>query len=97
MFFIKQMEHTITLHPSFFGPRIQDYLVSQLYRDMEGTNTGDFYIVAIMSEPQASEGMTVPGSGFATYTVYFKAVIWKPFKGEVVRRAICSCSHLGHI
>lgn len=85
MFFIKQMEQTLLLHPSFFGPKIKTYLKDQLHRDMEGTNTGDYYIVAIMDISDYSDGQVMPGSGFAEYTIHFRAIVWKPFKGEVVR------------
>lgn len=36
MFFLKEEERTITLHPSFFGPNIQRYLTDQLLNDVEG-------------------------------------------------------------
>lgn len=85
MFFIKPMEHTILLHPSYFGPNIQRYLRDRLYEDIEGKCTGDFYIIAIMDINDYSEGQVMPGSGFAQYNVHYRAIVWKPFKGEVVR------------
>lgn len=94
MFFVKDMEQTITLHPSFFGPKIQFYLKDQLYRDMEGVNTGDFYIVAIMDVLDYSDGRVMPGSGFAEYTISYRAIIWKPFKGEVVSAVMCHLAQM---
>lgn len=91
MFFIKDMEHTITLHPSFFGPNIEKYLRDQVYRDLEGTNRGDFYIIAIWDVNKFSEGLVMAGSGMAEYTASFKVVAWKPFKGEVVRQTPGCC------
>jgi len=85
MFFLHEMERTIQLHPSFFGPRIHDYLTKRLMSDVEGTNTGNFYIVCVMDTYDISEGRVVPGSGFAEYTVHYRAVVWRPFKGETVR------------
>lgn len=85
MFFLHEMERTITLHPSFFGPRIHEYLTKRLMADVEGTNTGNFYIVCVMDTYDISEGRVVPGSGFAEYTVHYRAVVWRPFKGETVR------------
>lgn len=79
------MEHTILLHPSYFGPHMQRYLKDKLYEDIEGKCTGDFYIVAIMDINDYSDGQVMPGSGFAQYSVHYRAVVWKPFKGEVVR------------
>ena len=85
MFFLHELERTITLHPSFFGPRIHDYLTSRLLADVEGTNSGEYYVVCVLDAYDISEGRVVPGSGFAEYTVHYRAVVWRPFKGETVR------------
>lgn len=86
MFFLKEDERTIQLHPSFFGPNIKTYLIDQLYADIEGTVQDDYFVVAIVATPTYSEGKIVPSSAFAEYTVHYQAVVWKPYKGEVVRR-----------
>jgi DNA-directed RNA polymerase II subunit RPB7 len=39
MFFVKEEERTITLHPSFFGPNVKRYLQDQLLNDVEGKST----------------------------------------------------------
>jgi DNA-directed RNA polymerase II subunit RPB7 len=36
MFFVKDEERTITLHPSFFGPNVKKYLEDRLKEDVEG-------------------------------------------------------------
>ena len=84
MFFLKQMERTITLHPTYFGPRIRDYLIDRLKQDVEGTNLGNFYVLLILDNPEISEGRVVPSSGYAEYTMNYRAVIWRPFRGEVL-------------
>lgn len=84
MFFLKDSERTITLHPQMFGPRTQDILTHKLKEDVEGTNMGNHYIISIIPELQISEGRIVPGSGYAEYTINYRAVVWRPFKGEVV-------------
>jgi DNA-directed RNA polymerase II subunit RPB7 len=84
MFFIHQLERTITMHPSNIGPGITDRLADQLMKDVEGTNTGNYYIICVMDVPEISDGRVIPGNGFAEYTVSYRAVVWKPFKGECV-------------
>jgi DNA-directed RNA polymerase II subunit RPB7 len=84
MFFLKEEERTITLHPSFFGPNIQRYLDDQLLSDVEGTVQGDYFVVCVLEPHDYSEGKIVPGSAFAEFRVHYRAVVWKPFKGEVV-------------
>ena len=85
MFFLHRLERTITLHPSFFGPRIKEYLTNKLLQDVEGTCTGSFYIICCLDSFEFSEGRVVPGSAVAEYTVSYRAVVWRPFRGETVR------------
>ena len=88
MFFIKELEKTIQLHPSYFGPLIRSHIHRELLLKEEGSSTGKFTIVCILDSFEHSEGQVIPGSGSAEYTVHYKAIVWRPYKGEVVR---CSC------
>ena len=46
----KELTHTILLHPSYFSPRMLNYLENKLYSDVEGTCSGHFgYIIAAVS------------------------------------------------
>jgi DNA-directed RNA polymerase II subunit RPB7 len=90
MFFLYELERTITLHPSFFGPRMNEYLTNKLLQDVEGTCTGRYYIICVMDTMEVSEGRIVPSSGVAEFTVQYRAVVWRPFKGETVRNSTIS-------
>ena len=85
MFFLHELERTITLHPSFFGPRVKDYLTARLQEDVEGTCNGSYYIVCVVDISETSEGRVVPGSAVAEYTVKYRTVVWRLFKGQTVR------------
>ena len=85
MFFLYELERVITLHPSFFGPKVKEYLTNRLLDDVEGTCTGQYYIICVMDTYDISEGRVVPGSAVAEYTVHYRAVVWRPFRGETVR------------
>ena len=85
MFFLHELERVITLHPSFFGPHIKEILTNRLLEDVEGTCTGQYYIICVMDAFDISEGKVMPGSALAEYTVHYRAVVWRPFKGETVR------------
>ena len=39
---------------------------------------------SIMDAFKVSEGRILPGSGLAEFIVEYRAVVWRPFKGEVV-------------
>ena len=84
MFFLYELERVISLHPSFFGPRVKEYLTNRLLEDVEGTCTGQYYIICVMDAYDISEGRVIPGSAVAEYTVHYRAVVWRPFKGETV-------------
>ncbi|KAL9056163.1 MAG: hypothetical protein Q9162_003124 [Coniocarpon cinnabarinum] len=97
MFFLKWMERTITLHPTYFGPRIKDYLVDRLKQDVEGTNLGNFYVILVFDNPEISEGRVVPGSGYAEYTLNYRAIVWRPFRGEVMDGLVSSVTAHGMV
>ncbi|KAL9601369.1 MAG: hypothetical protein Q9219_002545 [cf. Caloplaca sp. 3 TL-2023] len=95
MFFLHELERTITLHPSFFGPRTKEYLTTRLLEDVEGTCSGQYYIICVLDAFSISEGRVVPGSGVAEYTIQYRAVVWRPFKGETVDAIVTSVNRMG--
>lgn len=42
-----------------------------------------------------SLGRIVPGSGIAEFTVSYKAVVWRPFKGETVDGIVANVNKMG--
>lgn len=64
---------------------MKEYLTNRLLEDVEGTCTGQFYIICVMDAYDISEGKVIPGSAVAEYTVHYRAVVFRPFKGEAVR------------
>jgi DNA-directed RNA polymerase II subunit RPB7 len=71
------------LHPSYFGPRMQQYLESKLYSDVEGTCSDQFsFIIAVVSISDIGKGMVISGNGQAEFVTRYRAIVFKPFKGE---------------
>jgi DNA-directed RNA polymerase II subunit RPB7 len=95
MFFLKEEERTVTLHPSFFGPHIETYIRNQLFHDVEGQILGDYFTICVLDNIHISEGKVIPGSAFAEFTVHYRAIVWKPFKGEVVDGTVGTCIEAG--
>ena len=61
------------------------FLESKLYADVEGTCSGAFgYIIAVVSILDIGKGMVISGSGQAEFITRYRAIVFKPFKGEVV-------------
>lgn len=62
-----------------------NFLESKLYSDVEGTCSGQFgYIIAVVSILDIGKGMVLSGSGQAEFITKYRAIVFKPFKGEVV-------------
>ena len=86
MFFIHDLERVLILHPSFFGANMREHLVTALLDQVEGLCTGRYYIICVMETTHISKGRIIPGSGIAEFTIQYKALVWKPFKGETVSK-----------
>lgn len=84
MFFIHELQRTITLHPSYFGPHMREYLIHKLHADVEGSCTGRYFIICVIEHDNITLGRIIPGKGDAEFTITYKAVVWRPFKGETV-------------
>ncbi|CAN6662432.1 DNA-directed RNA polymerase II subunit Rpb7p [Trichomonascus vanleenenianus] len=98
MFFLKDLSLSLTLHPSYFGPQMNQYLKSKLLQDVEGTCTGQFgYIICVMEgmEIDVGKGRVIPGSGSAEFEVKYRAIVWRPFKGEVVDAIVTNVNKMG--
>jgi DNA-directed RNA polymerase II subunit RPB7 len=95
MFFLYNMERRVTLHPSYFGRNMHDLVTSKLLKDVEGTCAGNYYIISIMDTFDISEGRILPGNGLAEFTVGYRAVVWRPFKGETVDAVVYSVNPQG--
>jgi DNA-directed RNA polymerase II subunit RPB7 len=63
---------------------MHELVTGKLLKDVEGTCTGRYYIITVMDTFDVSEGRILPGSGLAEFTVRYRAVVWRPFKGETV-------------
>jgi len=84
MFFLRYLEREISIHPSFFAANVNEILKDQLYADMEGSCNGEYYIICIMDIYNISPGKVRAGSGEAHFTILYRAIVWKPFKGETI-------------
>lgn len=84
MYFLKPLEETIKLHPSWFHGGAADIVRRKLYTNVEGKNLGNHHVIAVVSIDEISEPMIQSGTGYALYNVAYRALVWRPFRGEVV-------------
>lgn len=77
------LQHTMKLHPSYFGPNIRQFLRQKLIADVEGTCNGQYgYIICVLDDNdlRIPPGKIIPGQGSAEFRVRYRAIVWKPFK-----------------
>ncbi|KAG8933724.1 DNA-directed RNA polymerase II subunit [Tulasnella sp. 417] len=96
MFFVKELTHRILLHPSYFGPQMEKFLENKLYADVEGTCSGAYgYIIAVLSIVDIGQGNVLSGTGQAEFITVYRAIVFKPFKGEVVDGIVGEVNKMG--
>ncbi|KAF1561817.1 UNVERIFIED_CONTAM: DNA-directed RNA polymerase II subunit RPB7, partial [Eudyptes pachyrhynchus] len=79
------LEHEILLHPRYFGPNLLNTVKQKLFTEVEGTCTGKYgFVIAVTTIDNIGAGVIQPGRGFVLYPVKYKAIVFRPFKGEVV-------------
>ena len=90
------MNHSILLHPQFFSPFLKKSLESRLHEEVEGTCAGRFgYIIAVVAITSMGRGLLQPGTGLAQFDIEYSAVVFKPFKNEVVDGIVSAVNKIG--
>ncbi|URD89521.1 DNA-directed RNA polymerase II [Musa troglodytarum] len=96
MFFHITLERNMQLHPRHFGPHLRDKLVAKLMKDVEGTCSGRHgFVVAITGVEDIGKGLIREGTGFVTFPVKYQAVVFRPFKGEILEAVVTMVNKMG--
>ncbi|XP_065842409.1 DNA-directed RNA polymerase II subunit RPB7 [Oscarella lobularis] len=96
MFFHVQMEHEIVLHPRYFGPDLLETVKRKLFAEVEGTCTGKYgFVIAVTTISNIGKGKIQPGEGFVVYPVKYEAIVFRPFKGEVLDAVVTQVTKVG--
>lgn len=96
MFFHISMEHDILLHPRYFGPNLLEAVKKKLFTEVEGTCTGkNGFVIAVTTIDSIGLGALQPGRGFALYPIKYKAVVFRPIKGEVLDATVVQVNKIG--
>uniref|UniRef100_A0A914W0J3 DNA-directed RNA polymerase II subunit RPB7 n=1 Tax=Plectus sambesii TaxID=2011161 RepID=A0A914W0J3_9BILA len=96
MFYHISMEHEISLHPKYFGPHLLETVKQKLFTEVEGTCTGKYgFVIAVTTIDNIGAGLIQPGRGFVVYPVRYKAIVFRPFKGEVMDAIVTQVNKVG--
>lgn len=86
------------LHPRYFGPQLMDTVKQKLFSEVEGTCTGKYgFVIAVTTIDTIGAGLIQPGQGFVVYPVKYKAIVFRPFKGEVLDAVVTQVYSYGII
>ncbi|KAJ3056883.1 DNA-directed RNA polymerase II subunit [Rhizophlyctis rosea] len=95
MFFMKTLTHTISLHPQYFNKHYKDNITSRLYNEVEGTCNGQIgYICAVLEVLSTGQGELHPTTGMAEFDIQYNAVVFRPFKGQVIDAVVAMVNKL---
>jgi len=64
--------------------------------EVEGTCTGKYgFVIAVTNIENISAGLIQPGQGLVVYHVKYKAIVFRPFKGEVLDAVVTQVNKVG--
>lgn len=97
MFYLVKLEKNIKLEPKDFGPDWHKRLNSKLTEEVEGTcsNRHGYIIKVQQIVGPICHGMLQEGTGMAVFTVPYEAIVFKPFKNEVVEGVVTTVTKVG--
>lgn len=81
------------MHPSYFNQALRGHLSNELRRQVEGSCSGRLgYVVAVINE-ETEDGSwrgRIMEDGQAVFSLKYRAVVYRPFRGEVVDGVVSS-------
>ncbi|KAI9173224.1 DNA-directed RNA polymerase II subunit [Blastocladiella emersonii ATCC 22665] len=98
MFFLREMQHLMELEPGMFTSNVEDQLRRRLHEEVEGKYESRFgYIVSVVRILAIGAGLVLPGMGSAQYSIRYMAILFQPFKDEVVDGLVTKFNPQGFI
>lgn len=96
-FFVVTLQRRVQIHPRFFGVKLHEILTQRLVMDVEGTFEGRYgYIVAVLHVgDNIPPGELEEQTGFAVFPLSYQAVVFRPFKGEVLDSVVSKVTSHG--
>ena len=96
MFFLVAHQTKISLKPRDFGPNMRAKIMHKLRHTVEGKATGKFgYTILVTRMRNLSVGVLHEDTGNAQFTAEYLALVFKPFKGEILPAEVKTVSQQG--
>eukprot|EP01126_Amoeba_proteus_P064584 TRINITY_DN9062_c1_g1_i3.p1 TRINITY_DN9062_c1_g1~~TRINITY_DN9062_c1_g1_i3.p1 ORF type:complete len:166 (+),score=11.70 TRINITY_DN9062_c1_g1_i3:187-684(+) len=95
MFFHITLTKNILMHPSSFGRRLHDEIRKALHKEVEGTVDPLYgFIVHVTGINDIPLGEVQDG-GLVNFSVTYKAIIFRPFRNEVIDAVVSRIDTIG--
>ena len=86
------------MHPNTFGPELRTTIKQNLYSEVHGTCSGqNGYVVAITRVIKIGTGKIQEDTGFAVFPVTFSAIVFRPFKNEILETLVTGINNVNNI
>ena len=97
MFFLTTLNQNIYISAKFFNENIKKKLLSTLVGTVEGIEAQPFGTICIVTEVfnKLGKGKLIVGSSSALYSLTYRAVTFRAFKGEVFDSVITNVTNIG--
>jgi len=96
MFYHVSLDHEVLLHPRYFGPSLLSVVKQKLFSEVEGTCSGKYgFVIAVTTIDSIGSGQILPGRGFVNYPIKYKAIVFRPIKGEVIEAIVTQVNKVG--
>jgi len=95
MFFHMSLTKILLMHPMTFGKRLEEQIKEQLKLSVEGTVDPRYgYIIRVTIVSSLPLGEVQEG-GYVRFNVSYKAIVFRPFRNEVLDAVVVSIDSLG--
>uniref|UniRef100_A0A7S1ERI9 DNA-directed RNA polymerase II subunit RPB7 n=1 Tax=Timspurckia oligopyrenoides TaxID=708627 RepID=A0A7S1ERI9_9RHOD len=86
MYYVLQLQRRVQIEPRLFNRNIEQTIIQKLINDVEGKFAGgNGFVVAVINLVHGvPSGQLDDGTGFAIFPVTYNAIVYRPFKNEVV-------------
>mmetsp|Transcript_5135 Transcript_5135/g.20433 ORF Transcript_5135/g.20433 Transcript_5135/m.20433 type:complete len:177 (-) Transcript_5135:80-610(-) len=97
MFFHLTLKAIVRMHPSDLGPTLMNKIRDKLQHQEEGKCTPEFgFVVAVIEAKVVGKGLVSDaGNGLVSFPVEYEAVVFKPFKNEVLDTKVTQVNKMG--
>lgn len=96
MFYHIPLSHEVHLHPRNFGPNLLEIVQQKLFDEVEGSCSGKYgFILTVTTIDHIGNGYIEHNTGFVTYPINYQAIVFRPFKGEVLDATVTQLNKVG--